>query len=209
MLYVVAFFCSPLALMLIGKPFQALINAVVWLISGVLALFVFPLGMIPWLLAFAHAGVAIEARNREERRRELNMLLVAQGHKPMIQTEQPDSAVSPLRLLVLLLLVGAAVLALILAATTGLRLGSKKIALQWPGEKKLDAPVQAQPAPAPESAPAAPPPIEGWTFGEVVNTFGEPTSRDKTTGVAIWLSQRPAFQAKFEGGLVKEVSLSK
>lgn len=36
MLYIAAFFCSPLALLLAGKPFQALFNGVVWLISGVL-----------------------------------------------------------------------------------------------------------------------------------------------------------------------------
>src|SRR4051794_9575812 len=57
MLYLIAIFCSPLALLLAGKPFQALFNLVLYLVSVVLWItIVFHHGgFILWLVAFLHA----------------------------------------------------------------------------------------------------------------------------------------------------------
>ncbi len=47
------------------------------------------------------------------------------------------------------------------------------------------------------------PSLAGWAFAEVVSRHGEPLTKDKETGWAVW----PSFRARFEGGAVVEVDL--
>ena len=66
MLYLVAFFLSPLALLLAGKPIQALINGVIYLFAWIgLMFFVLP-GVIAWLIGVVHAMVIISGKNADK-----------------------------------------------------------------------------------------------------------------------------------------------
>jgi hypothetical protein len=67
MMYLLALFCSPLALLLIGKPFQAVLNAILY-IAGFLGLAVlFVPGFLCWLLGVVHAFAVISSRNADRR----------------------------------------------------------------------------------------------------------------------------------------------
>jgi len=69
MIYVLAFFVPPLALLLNGQIFAAIFNAVlmvVFLVIGLVTLTPFL-----WLIAPAHAMIAIYMRNEDRRHREL------------------------------------------------------------------------------------------------------------------------------------------
>jgi hypothetical protein len=65
MKYLVAIVLPPLALLMIGKPAQFVLNGTVWLISIPLTL-MFGVGVFLWLLCVAHA-VAMCAEHDEER----------------------------------------------------------------------------------------------------------------------------------------------
>ena len=67
MLVILAFFVSPLALLLAGMPFQALINFVIYVGSfvGVL-LFVWP-GVLLWGIGVVHAILMIQNRRADRR----------------------------------------------------------------------------------------------------------------------------------------------
>lgn len=69
MLYLLAFFCSPLALLLAGKPFSALANLIVYILSIVCwaTVFLAHAGFLLWAIAALHAVLAID-NAREERR---------------------------------------------------------------------------------------------------------------------------------------------
>jgi hypothetical protein len=69
MIYLLAFFCSPLALLLTGKPFSAIANLVLYLISIVcwLTIILHSLGFMLWAIAVLHAVLAIN-NAREDRR---------------------------------------------------------------------------------------------------------------------------------------------
>ena len=69
MLYLVAFFISPLAVLLTGKPFQAILNFFLYLLAWIGLFLPFAPGMLFWLLGFAHACVAINSRNTKRRNR--------------------------------------------------------------------------------------------------------------------------------------------
>ena len=67
MMYVFAFFLSPLALLLAGKPGQALINGVIYVCAWIgLFLFVVP-GMIAWAIGVAHAIIVINNKRQDAR----------------------------------------------------------------------------------------------------------------------------------------------
>jgi hypothetical protein len=77
MIYLVAIFCSPLALLLAGKPISALFNLILYVISIVLMVTIIfaHIGFLLWLLAFAHAAMAIsDAREDRRARRIANAL---------------------------------------------------------------------------------------------------------------------------------------
>lgn len=69
MIYLLAFFCSPLALLLTGKPISALFNFVVYILSIVLwaTIIFFHAGFVLWAIGVLHAVLTIN-NAREERR---------------------------------------------------------------------------------------------------------------------------------------------
>ena len=73
MLYLLAAFCSPLALLLAGKPFQALANLVIYLLSIVcwVTIILHSVGFVLWGIGFLHAVVAIDNARADRRLRRL------------------------------------------------------------------------------------------------------------------------------------------
>jgi hypothetical protein len=71
MLYLLAFFCSPLALLLAGKPFQALANLIVYVVSIVCwaTIILYHVGFMLWLIAALHAVIAIDNARADRRAR--------------------------------------------------------------------------------------------------------------------------------------------
>jgi len=72
MLYFIAIFCSPLALLLAGKPFSAPFNLVLYVVSIALwaTIILHHAGFIMWALAFLHAVMTIhDARQYRNARR--------------------------------------------------------------------------------------------------------------------------------------------
>jgi len=69
MLYLLAFFCSPLALLFAGKPFQALANLILYILSIVcwITIIFHHAGLVLWAIAVLHAVLSIN-NAREERR---------------------------------------------------------------------------------------------------------------------------------------------
>ena len=69
MIYLLAFFCSPLALLLTGKPFQALANLILYILSIVfwVTILFAHAGLVLWAIAVLHAVLSIN-NAREERR---------------------------------------------------------------------------------------------------------------------------------------------
>jgi hypothetical protein len=69
MIYLIAIFCSPLALLLTGKPISAIFNLILYILSIVcwITIILHTAGFVLWLLAFVHAVLAINSA-REDRR---------------------------------------------------------------------------------------------------------------------------------------------
>ncbi|MEI9993869.1 MAG: hypothetical protein WDM91_04685 [Rhizomicrobium sp.] len=69
MVYLVAIFCSPLALLLTGKPISAVFNLMLYLFSILCwaSIIFFHAGFLLWLLAFTHAVLTIN-NARDDRR---------------------------------------------------------------------------------------------------------------------------------------------
>ncbi len=69
MIYLIAIFCSPLALLLTGKPISALFNFILYILAIVcwVTVIFFHAGFLLWLIAFVHAVLAINSA-REDRR---------------------------------------------------------------------------------------------------------------------------------------------
>ena len=69
MIYLLAFFCSPLALLLTGKPFQALANLILYILSIMCwaTILLAHAGFWLWAIAVLHAVLSI-GEAREERR---------------------------------------------------------------------------------------------------------------------------------------------
>lgn len=73
MLYFLAIFCSPMALVFAGKPFQALANFVLYGLSILLwATIIFNgAGFLLWALGFIHAVLAISDAHEDRRARRI------------------------------------------------------------------------------------------------------------------------------------------
>jgi hypothetical protein len=73
MIYLVAIFCSPLALLLAGKPISALFNLILYVLSIALwaSIIFFHVGFFLWLLAFIHAAMAISDAREDRRARRI------------------------------------------------------------------------------------------------------------------------------------------
>lgn len=71
MLYLLAFFISPLALLLAGKPFQAILNFIIYVLAWIGLFLIFVPGILFWAIGVAHACLVINNRNADRRNREL------------------------------------------------------------------------------------------------------------------------------------------
>jgi hypothetical protein len=71
MLYLIAIFCSPLALLLAGKPISALFNLIFYILSIVLwvTLLFWHAALLLWAVAFLHAVFAIHDTRADRRAR--------------------------------------------------------------------------------------------------------------------------------------------
>ena len=69
MVYLLAIFCSPLALLLTGRPVSALFNLILYILSIVfwVTIIFHHIGFVLWGLAFLHAVLTIRDA-REDRR---------------------------------------------------------------------------------------------------------------------------------------------
>ena len=73
MIYLLAFFCSPLALLFEGKPFQALFNLILYLASIALwvTIIFWHVGFLVWGLGVLHAVLTINHARAERRTQRL------------------------------------------------------------------------------------------------------------------------------------------
>jgi protein-S-isoprenylcysteine O-methyltransferase Ste14 len=73
MLYFIAIFCSPLALLLAGKPISAVFNLILYVLSIVcwLTIIFFHAGFVLWALALLHAVMAISDARADRRARRM------------------------------------------------------------------------------------------------------------------------------------------
>jgi hypothetical protein len=71
MMYLLAFLVPPLAILLCGRPFQAVFNALLWLSGLVLIVLPFVPGLMTWALAIIWAVLVVRNRNQEARDRRL------------------------------------------------------------------------------------------------------------------------------------------
>ena len=73
MIYLLAIFCSPLALLLVGKPISALFNLVLYVLSIALwaTIILHTLGFAFWALALLHAVLAINDSRANRRMRRM------------------------------------------------------------------------------------------------------------------------------------------
>jgi hypothetical protein len=73
MIYLLAIFCSPLALLLSGKPVSAVFNLILYVIAIALwaTILFWHAGFIVWLVAFVHAVMAIDNTRADRRNRRL------------------------------------------------------------------------------------------------------------------------------------------
>lgn len=68
MLYLLALLIPPLALLLAGKPFQAIFSAIIWILAWVLA--IFGAGFIVWLVLAIWAIMVVRDHNTKKLIRE-------------------------------------------------------------------------------------------------------------------------------------------
>ncbi|MBV1795601.1 hypothetical protein [Siccirubricoccus sp. G192] len=71
MLYLLAFLAPPVAILLAGRPFQALFNALLWALGLVLLILPFVPGLLTWGLAVLWAVVVVRNRQAAARDRRL------------------------------------------------------------------------------------------------------------------------------------------
>ncbi|MEX0298136.1 MAG: YqaE/Pmp3 family membrane protein [Kordiimonas sp.] len=62
MLYLVAILIPPLALLMSGKPFQAVFSLALWILAWIFSLFL-GAGFVMWLILAAHAVFVVRDRN--------------------------------------------------------------------------------------------------------------------------------------------------
>mgnify|MGYP003122326124 CR=1 FL=1 len=61
MMYILALLLPPFALLLCGKPFQAIFSAILWVLAWILA--IFGAGFIVWVILAVHAILVVRDRN--------------------------------------------------------------------------------------------------------------------------------------------------
>jgi hypothetical protein len=70
-MYLLAFLVPPMAILLSGRPVQAVLNALLWVIGLVLLVLPFVPGLVTWGLAVAWAVLVVRGRRQQERDRRL------------------------------------------------------------------------------------------------------------------------------------------
>lgn len=83
MIYLLALFASPIALFVIGKPFQGIVNLVFYLAAWVFLITIvlfWPLGIGAWAIGAVHAILAINSHKADKRNRAL--IDAMKGGKP-------------------------------------------------------------------------------------------------------------------------------
>jgi hypothetical protein len=73
MIYLLAFFCSPLALLFSGKPISALFNLILYVLSVVcwVTIIFFHAGFVLWGIGVLHAVLAIHDAREDRRARRI------------------------------------------------------------------------------------------------------------------------------------------
>jgi hypothetical protein len=71
MIYLLAIFISPLALLLEGRPFSAMLNGLIWLLSVIcwITIIFHHAGFVLWLVALVHAVLVINSARQDRRAR--------------------------------------------------------------------------------------------------------------------------------------------
>lgn len=64
MLYLVALLIPPLALLLCGKPIQAILSAIIWILAWIFA--IFGAGFIMWVILAVWAIMVVKDRNTKQ-----------------------------------------------------------------------------------------------------------------------------------------------
>lgn len=70
-MYFLAILLPPLAILLSGRPFQAIFNAVLWLAGLVLMILPFVPGLLTWAIAAVWAVMVVNSEKQAERDRRL------------------------------------------------------------------------------------------------------------------------------------------
>ncbi len=83
MIYLVCIFASPLALLLIGKPIQFVLNLVLWILAVIFAITIIgfiPFGVGFWGVGVLHAVLAVNNHRADKRSRAL--IEAMKGNRP-------------------------------------------------------------------------------------------------------------------------------
>ncbi|TCZ66650.1 hypothetical protein [Roseicella aquatilis] len=70
-MYLLALLLPPLAILLAGRPFQAILNGLLWLAGMVLLVLPFVPGLLTWGLAVVWAVMVVRGQKQEARDRRL------------------------------------------------------------------------------------------------------------------------------------------
>lgn len=70
-MYLLALLLPPLAILLAGRPFQAVFNALLWILGLILLVLPFVPGLLTWGLAVLWAVLVVHGRRQEARDRRL------------------------------------------------------------------------------------------------------------------------------------------
>lgn len=190
MRYVAAFFLPPLATLLCGRLSGTLLNAALYVCAWGMVIVFLPAAIALWLLCALHAMHCADVYAKTQRTREANLMLVAQGHKP-IPTPKPFLSG----------MTGWSVaLVLVALALAAVNWAERHVPGGW---RSLLRPAEV--TATTETAPGAAHPLPilaNSTLAEVEQIHGAPLSKDATTGWAVW----PRFKAHFVNGHVVEVS---
>lgn len=202
MIYILAIFLPPIALLLKGRVGAAILN--------------FFLCLLFWIPGVVHAIIVIAQGESERRHKEMMYTIqataiAAQGGTPPPPPTPPDHLPGWLVTAVIvgvLWIIGAAYKHHSQpdrAAMSAPVLPAGPPTLTVPPSLALPGPVDPPaPEPAVTPTPAAPelPAISAWSYAEVVKAHGEPEAKDRATGWATW----PTFKARFTSGKVEEIA---
>lgn len=85
MIYLVAIFIPPLALLVYGKIFQAIFNLLIWLLAiitlpfAILPIITTGLSMMIWGIAVVHAVLAVNSAKQDARARQVSDAMRGRG----------------------------------------------------------------------------------------------------------------------------------